>query len=75
MGFQYRGVKNNKEFMMMKKDMEERRWKSMRSKNSSGPVLEEYFVDQTRNVGVVAGEKDIKLDMKNKMSKYGKYLL
>ena len=56
--------------------MEERRWRNMRSQRSqsSGPATEEYFVDQTRNVGVVAGEKDIKIDMNKKMSKIRKGL-
>ena len=56
--------------------MEDRRWRSRstRSKNFSGPIIEEFFVDHTRNVGVIAGEKDIKEDMNKKMSKIRKSL-
>ena len=45
----------------------------MRSKNSD-PAKEEYFVDKTRNLGVVAWEKDIKHDMKKKISHLRKSL-
>ena len=57
----------------MKKDIEQRRWRSLRSKNSDH-CKEEYFVDKTRNVGVVAWEKDIKQDMKKKISHLRKSL-
>ena len=57
----------------MKKDIEQRRWRSLRSKNSD-PGKEEYFVDKTRNLGVVAWEKDIKQDMKKKISHLRKSL-
>ena len=49
--------------MILKKDIEERKRKEKAIKNNE-PTYEECFVDKTRNVGVVLGEKDIKQDVK-----------
>ena len=68
--FKYRGIQNNKDFMLLKKDIEERKRKEKsKSKRSEEKSYEESFIDKTRNVGVVLGEKDIKQDVKEKMGK------
>ena len=58
--------------MLLKKDIEERRRKEKAIKNTE-PSYEENFIDKTRNVGVVLGEKDIKQDVKEKMGKNRKH--
>ena len=52
--------------MMMKRDMEDRRFKS---KKDLRPLREVYFVDPVRRSGVVIGEKDIGKEMKKTMKK------
>ena len=58
--------------MLLKKDIEERKRKEKSVKNLE-PSYEESFIDKTRNVGVVLGEKDIKQDVKEKMGKNRKH--
>ena len=58
--------------MLLKKDLEERKRKE-KTKKYVEPSYEESFVDKTRNVGVVLGEKDIKQDVKENMSKNRKH--
>ena len=56
--------------MLLKKDLEERKRKekAVKSKHEE-PAYEEEFIDKTRMVAVVLGEKDIKTDVKEKMGK------
>ena len=56
--------------MLLKKDLEERKRKERAIKTKfEEPSYEEEFVDKTRMVAVVLGEKDIKQDVKEKMGK------
>ena len=58
--------------MTLKKDIEERKRKEKPLKLNE-PSYEESFIDKTRNVGVVLGEKDIKQDVKQRIGRSRKH--
>ena len=58
-------LKKNKDFLKLKQDLEERG--RSETKKQKGPKVEVLYVDATRNVGVVLGEKDIGTDMKKQV--------
>ena len=62
-------LKKNKDFLRIKQDLDERsRAREGKSKERGGKS-EVLYVDATRNVGVVLGEKDIGADMKRQIVK------
>jgi len=65
---QCKGIERNKNFMLLLKDAEERRWKNLRER-SNETLSEEWFVDKSRNIGVTDGGKDLKLQVKKKKLK------
>ena len=61
-------LKKNKDFLRLKHDLDERT-RSRQNRKEKGPKQEVLYVDATRNVGVVLGEKDIGADMKKQVVK------
>ena len=61
-------LKKNKDFLRLKHDLDERT-RSRQNRREKGPKQEVLYVDATRNVGVVLGEKDIGADMKKQVVK------
>ena len=55
------GDKKNKDLVKLKQDLEERARLAERNKaaNNDGERVETMYVDNTRNVGVPLGEKDL----------------
>ena len=60
-------LKKNKDFLRLKQDIEERGRSRENKTKDKGPKEEVLYVDATRNVGVVLGEKDIGADMKKQV--------
>ena len=61
--FEMSEMKKNKDLLRLKHDFEER----ARSGRVEGRGWEVLYVDATRNVGVVMGEKDIGADMRRRV--------
>ena len=55
------GDKKNKDLVKLKQDLEERARLAERNKaaNNDGDIVETMYIDNTRNVGVLLGEKDL----------------
>ena len=71
------GDQKNKDLVRLKQDLEERARLAERSKaaNNEGDKVETMYIDNTRNVGVLLGEKDLGKHIKKQRFEVWKLIL